>query len=107
MPLSELVSSSCSNSAQSAYFRSPCSQTSGDLGKRFLVAPGALKRQKIWVRRPGRREKRVQISVRFARRRLQAPTSQPLVSYGQPKQRSKAGQHRLPGASPVETEVKI
>lgn len=47
MPPSELVSSSCSNSAQNAYFRSPGSQTSGDFMGSLLVAPGALKSQKI------------------------------------------------------------
>lgn len=101
------ISSVCSKTPQRPYFGPPSSQTSGDWGKRFLVAPGASKPQKIWVMCAGTREKRVQISVRFTRRRREEPTSQPLVSYGQPKQRSKAGQHRLPGASPVETGVKI
>ena len=35
MPPSELVSSSCSNSAQGAYFRPQSSQTSGDCGNSF------------------------------------------------------------------------
>ena len=57
MPLSELVSSSCSNSAQSAYFRLQSSQTSGDFMGSLLVAPGASKPRKIRFRRTGR-EKR-------------------------------------------------
>ena len=101
------ISSSCSNSAQSAYFRSQSSQTSGDWGKRFLVAPGASKPQKIWVMCAGTREKRCQISFRFARRRREEPESSRMDVQTEGKQRSKAGQHRLPGGRDVKDWVEI
>ena len=107
MPLSELVSSSCSNSAQSAYFRSPSSQSSGNFMGSLLAAPGALKSEKIWVRCARAREKTCRISVRFTRRRRQAPTSPPQDVQTEGKQRSKAGQHRLPGDSPVKIGVEM
>ena len=53
MPLSELVSSSCSNSAQSAYFRSQSSQTSGNCVERSLRAQEAPGPRKIRFRARG------------------------------------------------------
>lgn len=69
------ISSFCSKTPQSAYFGSPCSKSSGDFMGSLLVAPEALKRQKIWVMCAGTRESRSSNHFESARRRLQAPES--------------------------------